>query len=177
MNASFIYELAGVRRRQGVTNGVLGGWQISGIVQARSGNALLVTQPSGITRSRPDVVAGVDLIVADWKDTCTAAGCNYLNTAGFVRVPVSPTTNATLRPGTYMHDMARGPGEPERAHTFAKSFGLGAGRRLQVRADVFNVLNRKNYNNPQTAINNANFGRITGAGGSRTFQFGARLTF
>ena len=29
---------------------------------------------------------------ADWKDTCTATGCNYLNTAGFVRVPVSATT-------------------------------------------------------------------------------------
>ena len=96
-------------RGEGVTNGVLGGWQISGIVQARSGNALLVTQPSGIDRSRPDVVEGVDLIVADWKDTCTATGCNYLNTAGFARVPVSATTNATLRPGTYILDMARGP--------------------------------------------------------------------
>ncbi len=50
----------------------------------RSGNALLITQPSGISRSRPDVVPGEELIVADWKDTCTAAGCNYLNTAGFV---------------------------------------------------------------------------------------------
>ena len=82
VNASFIYELPPVG--DGVTNAVLGGWQISGIVQTRSGNALLVTQPSGINRSRPDVVDGVDLIVADWQDTCTAAGCNYLNTAGFV---------------------------------------------------------------------------------------------
>ena len=45
---------------------------------------------------------------------------------------------------------------------------------MQVRVEAFNVLNRKNYNNPQLAINNANFGRITGAGGSRTFQLGAR---
>jgi len=39
------------------------------------------------------------------------------------------------------------------------------------------VLNKKNYNNPQTAINNVNFGRITGASGSRTLQLGARMTF
>jgi outer membrane receptor protein involved in Fe transport len=177
MNASFIYELPTFGGGQGVTNGLLGGWQISGIVQTRSGNALLVMQPSGITRSRPDVVEGVDLIVADWQDTCTAAGCNYLNTAGFVRVPTSATTNATLRPGSYNHAMARGPSSLNAHTTFAKSFQLGAGSRLQVRADMFNILNRKNYNNPQLAINNVNFGRITGAGGSRTFQLGARLTF
>jgi hypothetical protein len=49
--------------------GLAGGWQISGIVQARSGGALVVTQPSGIPNSRPDVVSGVDLVVANWKDT------------------------------------------------------------------------------------------------------------
>ena len=120
---------------------------------------------------------GVDLFVADWQDTCAAAGCNYLNTAGFVAVPTSPTTLATLRPGTYNHGMARGPSSLSGHTTIAKSFALGTGRRIQVRADIFNALNRMNYNNPQQAINNVNFGRITGAGGSRTIQLGARLTF
>jgi hypothetical protein len=73
--------------------------------------------------------------------------------------------------------MARGPGALNAHTTFAKSFGIGAGRRLQVRADIFNVLNRKNYNNPQTAINNVNFGRITGASGARSFQFVGRFKF
>jgi hypothetical protein len=158
-------------------NGILGGWQISAIVQARSGEALRVTQSSGIDRSRPDVVEGVDLILDDWKDTCTATGCNYLNTAGFVRVPVSTVTNATLRPGTYMMDMARGPGRLDNNLTIAKSFGLGSGSRLQVRADIFNALNRKNFSNPQQAITNVDFGRITGASSARVVQFGGRLTF
>ena len=177
LNASFIYELPGVGGGQGVLNGVLGGWQISGIVQARSGGAVTVTQPSGIGNSRPDVASGVDLVVADWKDTCVASGCNYLNTAGFVRVPVSSVTNATLRPGTFMPEMVRGPGDFNMHTTLAKSFSLHAGTRLQVRAEAFNVLNRKNYNNPQTNMNNADFGRITGAGRARVFQFGARFTF
>ena len=176
-NASFIYELPEIRGGQGVLHGALGGWQLSGIVQARSGEALRITQPSGIDRSRPDVVEGVDLIVPNWKDTCIATGCNYLNTDGFVRVPVSPTTNATLRPGTYMMDMARGPGRLDTNLTIAKSFALGTGDRLQVRGDFFNVLNRRNFNNPQQAINNVNFGRITGASSARVVQFGARLTF
>lgn len=176
-NGVFIYEVPGIRGDQGVLNGIVGGWQLSGILQARSGDALVITQPSGIGRSRPDVVPGVDLVIDDWKDTCEARGCNYLNTAGVTRVPVSSVTNATLRPGTYMADMARGPGRFDLHTTFAKSFTAGGQRRLQIRADVFSVLNRKNYNNPVTNINNVDFGRITGAGGARTFQLGARLTF
>ena len=111
LNASFIYELPGIHGGQGVLNGVLGGWQVSGIVQARSGTALVVTQPSGIGNSRPDVAPGVDLVVADWKDTCVANGCTYLDTAGFVRVPVISATNATVRPGNYIPGMVRGPGD------------------------------------------------------------------
>jgi hypothetical protein len=176
-NASFIYELPGMGGSQRVLNGLLGGWQISGIVQARSGGALVVTQPSGIGNSRPDVAPGVDLVVADWHDSCAASGCSYLNTAGFVRVPVSSVTNATLRPGTYMPGMVRGPSDFNLHTTLAKSFSVGAQKRLQVRGDVFNLLNWKNYNNPQTNMNNADFGRITGAGRARVFQFGARLTF
>ena len=116
-------------------------------------------------------------MVADWQDSCVASGCTYLNTAGFVRVPASSVTTATLRPGTYMPEMVRGPGDFLLHTTLAKSFSLGAASRLQVRADIFNVLNRKNYNNPNGNMNNANFGRITGAGRARVFQFGARLTF
>ena len=177
MSASFIYELPGVHGGHGALNGALGGWQLSGVIQARSGTALRVQQPSGIDRSRPDVVPGVDLIFDDWRNRCDARGCNYLNPAAFARVPVSPTTNATLRPGTYMLDMARGPASLNVHTTIAKSFDIGSGRRLQVRADVFNILNRPNYDNPELRINNVDFGRITGASGSRTFQFGGRLTF
>ncbi len=46
-----------------------------------------------------------------------------------------------------------------------------------MRVDVFNVLNHKSYNNPELRINNVDFGRITGASGSRVLQFGGRLTF
>ncbi|MCM3881207.1 MAG: hypothetical protein ND807_13945, partial [Vicinamibacterales bacterium] len=71
----------------------------------------------------------------------------------------------------------RGPSSLNAHTTFAKSFDLGGGRRVQARFEAFNVLNKKNYNNPQQAINNVNFGRITGASGSRAFQFGVRFTF
>ena len=82
-----------------------------------------------------------------------------------------------------MLDMARGPSALNFNTTVAKSFAVGIGRRLQVRADVFNVLNHKNYQSPELRINNVAFGRITSATptgattGARVFQLGGRLTF
>jgi hypothetical protein len=42
---------------------------------------LRVQQPSGIDRSRPDIVAGVDPVYDDWRDRCDARGCIFLNSA------------------------------------------------------------------------------------------------
>ncbi|MND05186.1 hypothetical protein D3C83_258240 [compost metagenome] len=61
--------------------------------------------------------------------------------------------------------------------TFAKNFGIGGQRRLQIRADIFNVLNKRNLDGPVTNINSTDFGRITSADSARSMQLGARLTF
>jgi hypothetical protein len=177
LNTTLIYELPGLQGGKGVLNGILGGWQLSGIFTALSGGALTVTQPSGATNSRPDIVPGVDPVLANWQNTCTATGCTYLNTAAFALVPVSPVTNATLRPGTYQVGQVRGPASFVLNSTIAKNFPLGTQKRLQVRADIFNALNQKNYSNPTSATNSVDFGRITSAAAARTMQVGARLSF
>ena len=43
--------------------------------------------------------------------------------------------------------------------------------------DAVNVLNRPTWDNPTTDINSASFGRITGAGGTRTITINARIDF
>src|SRR5687767_9667134 len=109
LSSMFIIVLPELSGQSRALRAVAGGWQLSGIVTARSGNPLTITQPSGIVNSRPDVVPGVDLVIPDWKDSCTATGCNYLNPAAFALVPVIPATNATTRPGTYKVGDARSP--------------------------------------------------------------------
>ena len=177
LSAMFITELPELAGQNRLLKGVAGGWQVSGIVTARSGNPLTITQPSGIVNSRPDVVPGVDLVVPNWKDTCSATGCNYLNPAAFALVPVVSATNATARPGTYKVGDARSPGEWDLHTTIAKNFAIGGGRKLQVRGDFFSLFNKMNWGNPVTAINSSDFGRITSALGNRSMQIGARLTF
>ncbi|MBI2149679.1 MAG: hypothetical protein HYU27_03625 [Acidobacteria bacterium] len=54
---------------------------------------------------------------------------------------------------------------------------LTEGTTFTIRADAVNVLNRPIWNSPNTDINNALFGRITGAGGTRTITINARIDF
>jgi len=54
---------------------------------------------------------------------------------------------------------------------------LSEGTMFTIRADAVNVLNRPIWNNPNTDINSSSFGRITGAGGSRTVTVNARVDF
>jgi hypothetical protein len=177
VSAMFISELPELSGHSRIIRGAAGGWQLSGVITARSGNPLTITQPSGIVNSRPDVVPGVDLVIPNWKDTCDATGCNYLNPAAFALVPVVSATNATIRPGTYKVGDARSPAEWDVNMTLAKNIAVGAGRRLQVRADFFSLLNKRNWGNPVTSITASDFGRLTSALGNRTMQLGGRLSF
>ncbi|HYR90512.1 MAG TPA: TonB-dependent receptor [Terriglobia bacterium] len=166
-----IYELPWLRQGRGVLSQVLGGWQIASIVSMRTGVPLRITQPSGISQSRPDYVGG-DTALSNWADTLL-----YLNRAAFALVPTYPVTNATVRSGTANPSLLHGPGRWQADISLAKSFQLRESVRLQLRADAFNALNHVNYGAPTTSIASPDFGRITSAPGWRTGQVGARLSF
>ena len=46
-----------------------------------------------------------------------------------------------------------------------------------LRIDAINLLNTPLWNDPNVNINSVDFGRITGAGGARTFTLNARIDF
>jgi outer membrane receptor protein involved in Fe transport len=72
--------------------------------------------------------------------------------------------------------------------TLFKNFRMGSGRNLQVRAEVYNLLNTDQYANVDTTAvfnyqtglqTDTNFGRVTGAraGSERIIQLGFRFQF
>jgi hypothetical protein len=64
--------------------------------------------------------------------------------------------------------------------SIAKNFHLAASRSVEIRWDIFNVLNTVNYQLPNNVIGGAttDFGKITDSvGGPRVMQLGARLRF
>ena len=167
-----IYEFPWLKTGHGLLSQVLGGWQISSIFSTRSGVPLRITQPSGITQSRPDYVAGVDPVLPNWRDTL-----QFLNRAAFTLVPTSSVTNATLRPGTANPSLFHGPGRWQADIALGKTFRVTEAVNLQVRGEAFNAFNHVNYANPTVTITAPDFGRLTSAPGWRTGQVSGRLTF
>jgi hypothetical protein len=158
----------------------LGGWQVSGIITARTGTPVFITQScSNSYHCRPDYAGGDPVLKQKVEvGTCRAGGrCDiqYVNTAAFARLPVN--RGVAVRPGTAGKSLVRTPGAWGVDFSLAKNFRIREGTNLQFRADMFNALNHVNLGGPNGSISSSQFGRISGAGGMRSMQMGLRLQF
>ena len=68
VTSTVVYDLPWLADRQDVVGSVFGGWQLSSVLNFRSGEPLRITQASGIANSRPDYNGG-NQIFDDWRDT------------------------------------------------------------------------------------------------------------
>ena len=143
---------------------------MSGIFTANTGTPLLIFQTSGIENSRPDYIGG-DPILSDYRSTL-----QYLNKAAFTRVPLSPVSNATIRPGNIGAGAVRAPGAWNLDFALAKNFAIGERARLQFRSDMFNAMNHTNLGGIVTEITNPRFGELTSAS-ARVIQLNMRLSW
>ena len=171
VTGTVVYDVPWLADRHDVVGSVLGGWQVSSVLNFRTGEPLRITQASGIANSRPDYNGG-NQVFDNWRDTL-----QYLDRSAYTLVPTSPITRATVRPGNQNSSEVRGPGRRRVDLTIAKAFHLGGQARLQVRFESFNVFNWRQYNNPNTTVTSPTFGQITSVASTRTGQVGLRLTF
>ena len=168
----------------GLTQALLGGWQLSGIGIARTGLPLNVTLsrsasalPDGInSNQRPDVVPGQPLYPSNQSPTL------WLN-------PYAFTTPANGTWGNAGRDILRAPGFWQADTALEKRFPIRERLALTFRADVFNIFNRAQLGNPNVKWTNPSagttFGQITtpyttsavGTGTPRQMQFMLRLSF
>ncbi|HEX2455502.1 MAG TPA: hypothetical protein VHI99_17525, partial [Vicinamibacterales bacterium] len=180
---NFVYnatwELPFGKSLTGVAGAFAHGWQLSGIFTARSGipfspvlgfDRARVLPRSGGAGQRPDLVAGCsDNPVLGGADMYFDVNCFALPAAGTLG---NLARNTLIGPGYAALDMA-----------IFKNFTFGAGRRLQFRAEAFNVGNRTNFGLPASTVFNsagrvATAGQITTiVGTARQFQFGVKLEF
>ncbi|MGC4084460.1 MAG: TonB-dependent receptor [Vicinamibacterales bacterium] len=158
-----------------VTRALPFGFQASGIWTMQSGFPFTVNiqgDTAGIGGGtggiliRPNAVAGVDpyLPKSEWKNG------RYLNPAAFVAPPAGAF-------GTLGRNSLVGPGYVNLDVVLAKGFTFGGQRRLELRAEIFNALNRRNYTLVNRLLNTPDFGAITSQADPRQMQFGVRLTF
>jgi Carboxypeptidase regulatory-like domain/TonB-dependent Receptor Plug Domain/TonB dependent receptor len=171
VTSTVVYDIPWLADRRDVVGGLLGGWQLSSVLNFRTGEPLRITQASGIGNSRPDYNGG-NQVLDNWRDTL-----QYLDRNAYTLVPTSPITRATIRPGNQNSSQVRGPGRRRVDLTVAKAFALHGHTQLQVRFESFNVFNWPQYNNPVLNVVAPNFGQITSVASTRTGQIGFRLTF
>jgi len=79
--------------------------------------------------------------------------------------------------GSARRNSVLGPDYANLDAVLARTFRLGGPATIELRWEVFNVLNRTNFDIPNRTFGTANFGRIFPAKPSREMQFGARLSF
>ena len=166
-----VYNIPWLADRKDVLGGVLGGWQLSSVLNFRTGEPLRITQASGIGNSRPDYNGG-NQVFDNWRDTL-----QYLDRSAYTLVPISAATRATIRPGNQNSSQVRGPGRRRVDLTVAKAFAVHGHTQLQLRFESFNVFNWPQYQNPVLNVVAPNFGQITSVASTRTGQIGLRLTF
>jgi hypothetical protein len=70
-----------------------------------------------------------------------------------------------------------GPGFANLDLVVAKTLNVGPTQQLELRWEVFNALNKANFDLPNRIFGTPNFGRIFSAKTPREMQFGAKLTF
>jgi hypothetical protein len=163
-------------------NKLVGGWKLSGIWTEQSGNPLTFTSTGVGIGSRPDLYpGGVSPIIHGSRSNIDRVNLYFNNV-------VTPGPKASfVAPQPYQDGtvprafgLIRGPGLQNLDATLQKDIEFGARYRAELRAEFFNVTNTPHFSNPNTALQNANFGQITSTVVSppeREIQFAGKFFF
>jgi hypothetical protein len=137
----------------------LGGWQLNWIVTYQSSAPLSFGGAERVRRSDNNPHT-----ILQWFDTTQFA-------------PREPFTLAYT--SSRIADL-RGDGMKKWDLTLAKKFRITEQVDFSFRAEFYNAWNTTMFGNPNTAVTNASFGRVTGTlagGGPRNIQLSGRVNF
>ncbi len=176
--ADVIYELPRFESLSAPLRAVVGGWQFSGIYSGNTGTPIYIRQGCSQGYScRPDYAGGAIYTSGTFGGARPGShqDVQYLNPDAFTRLP--ETNGVTSRPGNVSQSFAHNVGRWVVDFNVSKRFTLAEGVQLQIRAEMFNVLNHVNLSSLQGNIESSDFGTFDNAGSMRNMQMGMRLTF
>jgi hypothetical protein len=163
---TYTYRLPVLRNSSRFLRMPLGGWELSGITRAQSGGyATPTASATGITR-RADYIGGEVSLPSSER-----GANNWFNKAAFAAPSTTTLGNAGVGiiqgPGLYLWDIS-----------IRKEFRISEFKRIQFRADSFNLMNHANFRSLQVTQTTTNtFSTLTGSGPARNLQGGLRFDF
>lgn len=175
---SSVYELPWGPHKKWLSEGtlgkVIGGWQVSGLFEARSGQALTING-NGTLLNTPGNSAYANLNGENKVLGGLGPGLLYFDPT------VYSLPAAGLQGNMKRHSGPDGPGFWQLDGSLFKRFQIGSARYFEFRVDAYNVTNSVRWANPNTTFSTATgntFGQITGTtGGQRSIRFGGRFAF
>jgi hypothetical protein len=171
---SYLYELPKLASSSPFVRAVAGGWQLTGIISAMTGAP--VTLLAGQDQSR--TANNADRAYYNGGPVYGPGACGASIRCVSYLVKSSFSLPALGTYGNIGKGSVYGPGSFGWNAGLFKEFPLrGENVRAQFRAEFFNLTNRANFNNPNTAVNSGGFGTITGAQDPRIGQLGLKLLF
>jgi outer membrane receptor protein involved in Fe transport len=172
--SSVVWDLPAGAGRARELHGVLGAiandWTLTALVTLQSGMPVAVTQTTnfnaafGFGVQRPNLVADPTL-PADQRTPS-----QWFNTAAFTTAPVFTIGSASRNP-------VRGPSYRDVDLALIRRVPIHAGASLELRAEVFNLLNTPNFGAPNAVLGAANFGTVTTVLDPRVGQLALKLIF
>lgn len=187
---NFIYELPFLKDQRGVAGKVLGGWQLTGVVQFQTGTPLTPGTGDdfpgiGSADGKPWNVNGDPFIPRGDRRFSEAP-----TDANFWFSPRNPDGSPIFTipaPGTFANQNRNslnihGPGFQNWNLAGFKDFAFTERHRVTFRAEFFNFPNHPNWGGAtgggvNTDPRSANFGKVTAKGGNREVQLSLRYSF
>jgi hypothetical protein len=167
--ASGVWEIPFFRSSAGLVGALLGGWRANAILTAQSGAPFTVN----LAVDRANIGAGPAQRPNQLRDPNLPRGSRtpnqWFDTQAF-ELPAPFTFGSAPR------NSVVGPGFASLDAVLAKTWAIGAGD-LELRWEIFNLLNRANFDLPNRTFGNPNFGRIFSAKNPREMQLGVRVAF
>jgi len=171
--ASLLWDLPVGKGHGKNPGGVLGAlakdWSVATVMTLQSGAPVAVTQANslgyaGFTTQRPNLV-GDPTLPADQRTPD-----RWFNTAGF-----AAANQFTI--GSASRNAVRGPSYRDVDLAVMRRVGFGGERAIELRLELFNLLDTTNFGPPATQLGPASFGTITTALDPRVVQLAAKFWF
>ena len=172
---SFLYELPIGRGKavggnmHPVLNGIVGGWQINGIVTLQSGQVFTPIVQNQRTNSGPGGDIRPHRIGNGELPSDERSVTNWFDKTAFT-VPVFEFGNSG-------RNFLRGPAQESFDFSTFKDFKISERFNVQFRAEFFNLFNHANFTTPNKAVDIPQGGTFSTALAPRQIQFGLKLLF
>jgi hypothetical protein len=186
LTGNFVWELPWMRAQQGAAAKILGGWQVSSFFTFQSGAPFTVlngADPTGALAGidglvgnaiRPNMNTDLDVSSMTVQELIAAGGARLFR-------PLCGMPSATCageRVGNVPRNALRADGIGNMDVGIMKNTRFANGQNIQIRIEMFNATNTRNFGIPDGRINSANFLNQWATDGGRRRVWGAiRYTF